>query len=751
MKKILFLIFFLFFISIFSDQLFKNLDRFKDSIWFDMEIKSPVDGYVQLFYNESKSNPITLNIQKSESFKKYSIELSEINIQKLRLNPVISTEEVFYQNFSIRMNRKTIRLNSYQLEPIKQIESLKYYDRNIKETSRFSSELIGVKTVKVANDPSTFIYLKENLNFFNNRARIIANITLSAIISFCLLLLVLNSKFQIVQIDFSKLSSNLYKVAITCLILYKSMIISDISLPFIQSPHDHSLYIDVGYNIYKDFSIGEYDSRSLIKLPGLAFFLSLCRTIGVPYLFALHILYTLSCLYFLQTLKRFKVNRWICVLVFVYLYFIPLTFGSLWNKADRFGLFFILLLFWIISYMNIYLDIRKKQFSKTHTMIFITSFALLFFVREEAKIFYVFLFLMLLGFLFPWRKLDWKKYFWKISIRWVYICLFSLILLSIISFSIKYFYYRDMGTSVVHEISEGEYPKFLAALRRYSYRDKIGFAFPIKRSSLMEIAEKIPELRDMKETYDPVGTSHYNEEWVYGLQIFWIKDAIFFTGKTNTAIQTQQFYKKMREEIDRICDQEGRNINDGDSLMPLFSFAIIPEIYSGFLHYFQLLLFDKGFWEIPDSSYRNTNEQLSKKHAVVTLTPEIYNESFIVQHQKERDTISRFYTNSLHLIFSISLFVGLLSIIIYKSRIHFFIFMQFLILAFTFIRIFTFSYISVFFAGINPRFLFPDLGLLIIFLPIVLINPLLLRQLELYYRKIKRLTFTTFSNIINRT
>ena len=44
MKKILFLIFFLFFISIFSDQLFKNLDRFKDSIWFDMEIKSPVDG-----------------------------------------------------------------------------------------------------------------------------------------------------------------------------------------------------------------------------------------------------------------------------------------------------------------------------------------------------------------------------------------------------------------------------------------------------------------------------------------------------------------------------------------------------------------------------------------------------------------------------------------------------------------------------------------------------------------------------------
>ena len=118
MKKILSLIFFLFFISIFSDQLFKNLDRFKDSIWFDLEIKSPVDGYVQLFYNESKSNPITLNIQKSESFKKYSIELSEINIQKLRLNPVISTEEVFYQNFSIRTNREIIILNSLYEELI---------------------------------------------------------------------------------------------------------------------------------------------------------------------------------------------------------------------------------------------------------------------------------------------------------------------------------------------------------------------------------------------------------------------------------------------------------------------------------------------------------------------------------------------------------------------------------------------------------------------------------------------------------
>src|SRR5437870_3900971 len=79
-------------------------------------------------------------------------------------------------------------------------------------------------------------------------------------------------------------------VACGWLILIKLALVSDLAVLMVFSPHDDQLYVSRAYHLLKDGTYGPYDSRLLVKLPGLSLLLAAVRRLGIPYLIFLNLL-----------------------------------------------------------------------------------------------------------------------------------------------------------------------------------------------------------------------------------------------------------------------------------------------------------------------------------------------------------------------------------------------------------------------------------------------------------------------------
>src|SRR5688500_13796564 len=80
-------------------------------------------------------------------------------------------------------------------------------------------------------------------------------------------------------------------------VLFKLALVSDLSVTINYFPHDDSLYVERAYYLLRGEGFGPYDSRTLIKYPGLSIWLAGMRSLGIPYIFSIQALYAAAGLY----------------------------------------------------------------------------------------------------------------------------------------------------------------------------------------------------------------------------------------------------------------------------------------------------------------------------------------------------------------------------------------------------------------------------------------------------------------------
>ncbi len=372
-------------------------------------------------------------------------------------------------------------------------------------------------------------------------------------------------------------SSTFLWFACGCLILLKLALVADLAIPMIYTPHDDGLYVSRAYHLLKDGTYGPYDARLLVKVPGLSLLMAAVRGLGIPYLIFLNLLYASAGLYAVEALRRSGVDRRLLLLMFVLFLFNPLTLDQQWVRILRDDADTALLPLFFTAMIFIFQGVQRRQTAFFSCLLLSAVFALGLLMREEAMLAYVSLFVFDAILVWKARSSGWMN---TSSGRWglALLLISPLALAAFGKAEARSFARKWYGKPILHEMSEGEFPKLIASMRSASAQTNR--LVMITQDGLAKMRQAVPTLAPVIDRLPPPGTGPHNysyarfgisDEWTSGWLIFWIKDWAYAVGLTPDLVTAQNYFRETRFAIDAAC-REGRLTchEDGKGLLPPF-------------------------------------------------------------------------------------------------------------------------------------------------------------------------------------
>jgi hypothetical protein len=366
-------------------------------------------------------------------------------------------------------------------------------------------------------------------------------------------------------------------VVCVCLILIKLALVSDLAIQMLLSPHDDGLYVSRAYHLLKDGTYGPYDARLLIKLPGVSILLAFVRRLGIPYLIFLNLLYASAGLYMVEALRRCRVDRRLLLALFALFLFNRVTFEPQWLRILRDDADTALLPLFFTAMIFIFQGVQRRQLAFFSCLLFSAVFALGLLMREEAVLGYVPLLVFDAILIWKARSSGWMK---TLSGRWG-LALLLILPLALAAYGksrARSFAVKHYGRPILHEMSEGEFPKLIASMRSVSAQTNR--LVMITQEALAEMRKAVPALAPVIDRLPPPGSGPNNysygrfgisDEWTSGWLIFWIKDEAFAAGLTPDLVKAQNYFYEARTAIDAACGDGRLTCHpDGKGLLPPF-------------------------------------------------------------------------------------------------------------------------------------------------------------------------------------
>jgi len=382
-------------------------------------------------------------------------------------------------------------------------------------------------------------------------------------------------------------------LGVTILVLLKLVLLSGSAVEMVHGPHDDGLYVSRALHLLMDGSFGPYDARLLIKQPGISLWLAGNRFIGIPYLISINWLFAFAGIYFISALKRCNVNQLLLLLVFGLYLFNPVTIDQQWFRVMREPLSISLMVLMLASMLFVLVHLEKKCLSIKHFTMLAVVFAFAVMVREEDRLLY-FLIALFIGLVLwkYWPIFHVSSFAYRSGALVIVFLPFILALAG--NFAMCSYVERQYGIPLLNDFGEGEFPRLIAAIRSLE-SGKDNRHVMITQEALAKIRVAIPMFAPVIDLLPPPSSTSYScqrfnvcSEWTNGWELFWIKDSAFAAGLTPTLPAGQAYFRNVRLEIERAC-QEGRlKCRDkGHGLLPTFEFrwtrAYLQEM-SGILH-----------------------------------------------------------------------------------------------------------------------------------------------------------------------
>lgn len=349
---------------------------------------------------------------------------------------------------------------------------------------------------------------------------------------------------------------------VSALVLLKLFLVSGSAVPMTFSPHDDSLYLLRAFHLLTDGSLGPYDGRLLIKQPGISLWLAGVRLLGIPYLLSINLLYAFAGIYFISALKRCNVNRLLLLLAFGLYLFNPVSIDHQWIHVYREPLSISLLVLVLGSMLFVLAHLSEKQLSIMHLSMLAVVFTFAVMVREEDRLLYgllgIFIVVALWLFWPIFRGLSWAS---RSGIMALVLLPFMLALAG--NVAMRSYVERHYGAPLINDFGDGEFPRLIAAIRSVESR-KDNRHVMITQEALGKIRIAVPAFAPVIDRLPVPSRTSYScdrfkvcSEWTNGWEMFWIKDFAFVAGLTPTLPAGQAYFRNIRLEIERAC-QDGR-------------------------------------------------------------------------------------------------------------------------------------------------------------------------------------------------
>jgi len=373
-----------------------------------------------------------------------------------------------------------------------------------------------------------------------------------------------------------RLRPEIYVVTLVTLIALAAVLGSDLPVEITFAPHDDSLYAIRAYYLLHGAAFGPYDSHTLSKLPGISFWLAWSRTLGVPYLTGIALLYAGAGLYMLAALGRAGVGRTLRLILFALYMLNPVTMGVEWHRVLREPLGTDLFVLLLAAMLFVLLAADGRGRARLHVAVLAATFAFALLVREDDVMLWGLLALFAVAML---RAASTARATGLAAAR-------GLVLVGVLipaaSAWIAAHLARDFveahyGLPILDDMSEGEFPRLLAAIRSVdSGTDNRLVMAPME--TLTQLGSLIPEFAPVVGHLPPVGPNTPScqlqgvcSEWSNGWMPFWIKDGAAAAGLTPTLVAGQRYFRRVRKAIEAACARGALKCTDrGSGFIPPF-------------------------------------------------------------------------------------------------------------------------------------------------------------------------------------
>lgn len=328
-------------------------------------------------------------------------------------------------------------------------------------------------------------------------------------------------------------------------------------LAFPSEVYDDQLMVKLSKNIIEGNWLGEYDSNTFVKKPGFPMFLALLKNLNLSFLFTLDILYILSCFYFMYAIKDNVKNGFLKIIIFIIMLFNPISYAS-WTFQRVYrngaGIFQTILIF---SGIYIIFKDRKKSIKELMPHIILVSLVLsLLWHSREDSIWILPFIIVSIGVIILFNIIE-EKVNKKTIAKIITVCI-PIIFLGISTLSINFLNYKHYGVFTETEVY---YSKVLESLYKVKAKDKIQYVDNTRNKilELYEVSETLasikPQLETSLDTWSKYDRNPDDREVENGWFSWAFKDAVAVAGYYKDARTSNEFHKKVYEEIENALEE----------------------------------------------------------------------------------------------------------------------------------------------------------------------------------------------------
>lgn len=329
----------------------------------------------------------------------------------------------------------------------------------------------------------------------------------------------------------------------------------DVPIQAVQAEHDFLLYVRGAYGLMTSGDLGPWTTYTLTKLPGFPFLLAWTRMAGLTYpAFVLISLVALGALW-VWALRGAGVPQRAQAFVFGAVLFHPVTYelGFQVTRERTSHMVFLALVALLVRMAS---RIRQGRVEWGSAVAFALLFAGGRLLREEDfQLYWVFLGVAFtaLSVVAGGAGAHGRR---RAMVGVAAVCVVSLGLAWASEHRLREFVNGRYGAPLLHELSEGEFPRLLAAFRSIQPQANRHVMIPL--AAVERVGDLWPPFASVRSGIPDTGLFscwrfQICDEWTNGWMVFWIKDGWVKASGARDLMSAQAAYRELRERIQGFC------------------------------------------------------------------------------------------------------------------------------------------------------------------------------------------------------
>lgn len=349
-------------------------------------------------------------------------------------------------------------------------------------------------------------------------------------------------------------------IAIIILAIVKQLLVTNVPItPYPNQAYDDGMMVEMAKSIREGNWLGNYSSNILVKGPMMPLLIAIINYTGLSYINTMNIIYTISCMYFIYTLKDTFKSKKSLLAIYTVLLFNPVSYAW-WTlqRVYRNGITLAQVLLIIGSMFAIYQKRNEKTYKiLPFSIISGLSLASLWLTREDGIWILPFILVVTLITIILLAVECFKKKNLKTkSLLYKTLAVATPIIILIVSLNItRTINYLNYGVYGYNEINDGYFGKVIKTIYSVKTDEDIQYVTATRKkiNLLYEHSETLnsikPELEASMDAWD------YNDRHPGDTQVedgwFWwsLKEAAEKANIYENAKKADEFYEKVYTEI----------------------------------------------------------------------------------------------------------------------------------------------------------------------------------------------------------